>query len=186
MHDGPVIREMTVADCPGVAEVRTAGWRHAYRGLMPQAYLDRMDPVAAAERHRELLEGAGPGVVNLVAEREGRVVGWACLGPHRGDEAGWELYTLYVDPVHHRAGLGGALLLGCLPAEGDTYLWVVRDNTPARLFYERHGFAPDGAEEPFTVDGVDVPEVRYVRPAPSAGPPAPAPAASAASSPPSA
>jgi RimJ/RimL family protein N-acetyltransferase len=43
------------------------------------------------------------------------------------------------------------------------YLWVLRDNTGARRFYERAGFAADGAEEPFEVDGVEVPEVRYVR-----------------------
>ncbi|WP_448316505.1 N-acetyltransferase family protein [Streptomyces sp. CO7] len=159
-----MIREMTADDCARVAEVRIAGWRHAYTGLMPQAYLDRMDPVSAAEHHRTLLEGAGPGVVNLVAERDGQVAGWACLGPNRDPEPGWELYTLYVDPAHHRAGLGTALLRACLPAQGDTYLWVVRDNASARAFYERHGFAPDGVEEPYTVDGVDVPEVRYVRP----------------------
>jgi GNAT superfamily N-acetyltransferase len=166
-----MVREMKVTDCARVAEIRIAGWRHAYRGLMPQAYLDGMDPAAATKRHRELLTGAGPGVVNLVAEHDGRVAGWACLGPDRdagpGIEPRSELYALYVDPTHHRAGLGTALLLRCLPAEGDTCLWVVRGNATARRFYERHGFAPDGAEEPFTVGGVEVPEVRYVRRAPS-------------------
>lgn len=46
----------------------------------------------------------------------------------------------------------------------DLSLWVLKENAPARRFYERAGFAPDGAEEPFQVGGVLVPEVRYVRP----------------------
>lgn len=42
-------------------------------------------------------------------------------------------------------------------------LWVLKGNARARRFYERAGFRPDGAEEPFEVEGVAVPEVRYVR-----------------------
>jgi RimJ/RimL family protein N-acetyltransferase len=43
------------------------------------------------------------------------------------------------------------------------HLWVVAGNARARSFYERAGFAPDGAEEPYEVAGVPVPEVRYAR-----------------------
>ncbi|MDH6223755.1 GNAT superfamily N-acetyltransferase [Streptomyces sp. MJP52] len=165
-----MIREMRVADCDRVAEIRVAGWRHAYRGLVPQPYLDRMDPVAAARWHRELLTGAGPGVVNLVAEHDGRVAGWACLGPNRGPEPGSELYALYVDPDRHRTGLGSALLRRCLPAGETVHVWVVSGNVPALRFYAHHGFAPDGAREPFAVDGVEVPEVRYVLSSPGVSP----------------
>ena len=42
-------------------------------------------------------------------------------------------------------------------------LWVLKGNDRARRFYQRAGFTADGAEEPFDVDGVAVPEVRYVR-----------------------
>ena len=43
------------------------------------------------------------------------------------------------------------------------FLWVLKGNARARRFYVRAGFRADGAEEPFEVDGVGVPEVRYVR-----------------------
>ncbi|NUL25824.1 hypothetical protein HRW17_26205, partial [Streptomyces lunaelactis] len=46
---------------------------------------------------------------------------------------------------------------------GGMLLWVLKENDRARRFYEKAGFAPDGAEEPFEVDGVAVPEVRYAR-----------------------
>jgi ribosomal protein S18 acetylase RimI-like enzyme len=43
------------------------------------------------------------------------------------------------------------------------FLWVLRDNTRARRFYERYGFHADGVEEPFHVAGAAVPEVRYAK-----------------------
>ncbi|MGW3284977.1 N-acetyltransferase family protein [Streptomyces sp. NPDC001002] len=162
---------MTLADCDPVAEIRVRGWRSAYRGLIPQSYLDAMSVPKDADRQRaRLLQGDGT-VVNVVAEQDGKVVGWACHGPYRDGEVpagGVELYAIYVDPDHQGTGAGRALLdesvRRCVAA-GDKrmYLWVLEGNAPARRFYERAGFRADGTEEPFEVDGVEVPEVRYAR-----------------------
>ncbi|WP_208036863.1 GNAT family N-acetyltransferase [Streptomyces cyanogenus] len=160
---------MTLADCDRVAEIRVRGWQHAYRGLAPQAYLDGLSVAADAERRRAGFSQGTASVVNLVAERDGTVLGWAAYGPYRDGGAHTgdaELYAIYVDPAHLGAGIGRALLaasLGRCPATARMLLWVLKENAPARRFYERAGFRPDGAEEPFEVDGVSVPEVRYVR-----------------------
>lgn len=169
---GYVLRPMTPADCDGVAEIRIGGWRHAYRGLMPQSYLDGLDIVADAERHRtRLLRGDGS-VVNLVAETDGgALAGWAAFGPYRDGgtrTADAELYALYLPPERIGQGVGRALLTeavrrGTAAGHARMYLWVLKHNTRARRFYERAGFGADGAEEPFEVDGVEVPEVRYAR-----------------------
>ncbi|MFI5975636.1 GNAT family N-acetyltransferase [Streptomyces sp. NPDC051452] len=163
------IRPMTVADCDRVAEIRTGGWRHAYRGLIPQPFLDGLSARADAERRRAGFGRGDGSVVNLVAERAGEVVGWAAHGPSRDGEehAGEaELYAIYVDPARLGHGIGRALLAEttkrCAPCPR-LRLWVVRDNAPARRFYERAGFRPDGAEEPFEAGGALVPEVRYVK-----------------------
>ncbi|MFJ4332909.1 MULTISPECIES: GNAT family N-acetyltransferase [unclassified Streptomyces] len=170
---GVRVREMVVTDCDRVSLIRVRGWQSAYRGLMPQPHLDAMDPAADAERRRALFARAPEGVVNLVAEDEGgEVVGWACHGPYRDGEqrtADAELYAVYVDPARLGAGIGRALLeesvRRCETAgHPRMLLWVLEGNTRARRFYERAGFCPDGAEEPFEVDGVPVPEVRYARP----------------------
>ncbi|MFF4470773.1 GNAT family N-acetyltransferase [Streptomyces sp. NPDC001599] len=166
------VREMALADCDQVSGIRVRGWQSAYRGLMPQPYLDAMDPAADAERRRSLFARPPQGLVNLVAEDEaGEVVGWACHGPYRDGEARTadaELYALYVDTARFGAGIGRALVgesvRRCRAAgHARMLLWVLRDNTRARRFYERAGFRPDGAEEPFEVEGVAVPEVRYAR-----------------------
>ncbi|GAA3503728.1 GNAT family N-acetyltransferase [Streptomyces prasinosporus] len=165
------IRAMTADDCDRVAEIRVRGWQHAYRGLVPQSYLDGLDVAADAERHRaRLLHGDGD-VVNLVAGTGGGLVGWAAFGPYRDGGARTgdaELYALYLHPRSLGRGVGRALLAEAVrrcSAAGRPrmYLWVIEGNTRARRFYERAGFAADGGEEPFEVDGVAVPEVRYAK-----------------------
>ncbi|WLW51139.1 GNAT family N-acetyltransferase [Streptomyces sp. YU58] len=171
MDDPPLIRGMTLADCDRVAEIRVRGWQSAYRGLVPRSFLDSMSVPEEVERSRFRFSTAGSGVVNLVAERAGEVVGWACHGPYREGELlteDAELYAVYVDTRHVGDGVGHALLQESLGRCTDAghprmLLWVIRGNARARRFYERQGFRPDGTEEPFEVDGVPVPEVRYAR-----------------------
>ncbi|MEU9287003.1 GNAT family N-acetyltransferase [Streptomyces sp. NPDC048275] len=170
MDDRTRIREMTLADCDRVAEIRVRGWQTAYQGLLPQPYLDALSVEQDAARQRMLFTHGGA-VVNLVAERAGEVVGWACHGPYRDGEVHTEdaeLYAVYVHPDRVGDGVGRALLRESVGRCADAghermLLWVLRENAGARRFYERAGFGPDGAEEPFDVDGAVVPEVRYVR-----------------------
>lgn len=166
------MREMTVTDCNRIAEIRVRGWQSAYRGLIPQDYLDGFDIGKEAERRRAVFLRAPDGVENLVAEdASGTVVGWACHGPYREGErltADAELYALYVDPRCLGAGFGRALIgesvRRCSVAgQPRMFLWVLAGNARARRFYERAGFYADGAEEPFEVAGAAVPEVRYAR-----------------------
>ncbi|WP_171168518.1 GNAT family N-acetyltransferase [Streptomyces sp. I05A-00742] len=165
------IRKMTDADVDAVAAIRVAGWRAAYRGLVPRTYLDAMDPVADAARHRARRATPGSPSVDLVATASDEVVGWACFGPYREDDlpapAG-ELYALYVRPALIGTGVGRSLCAAAMEGareRGDARmaLWVLKDNARARRFYGRAGFVPDGAETTDPMDGVPVTEVRYVR-----------------------
>ncbi|WP_406452413.1 GNAT family N-acetyltransferase [Streptomyces sp. NBC_01622] len=165
------IRPMVLADCDRVSEIRVLGWQFAYRGLMPQSFLDALSAKDDAERRRAHFAQGDGSVVNLVAQRSEETVGWAALGPYRDGEVRTgeaELYAIYLDPRHLNTGAGRALmqeaLRRCAALGHDrVYLWVVRGNARARRFYERAGFRADGAEEPYEVDGVLVPEIRYVR-----------------------
>ncbi|MFF7971518.1 GNAT family N-acetyltransferase [Streptomyces sp. NPDC007905] len=165
----PHIRPMSLVDCDRVSEIRIRGRQHAYKGLMPQPYLDALSVARDAERRRTWFAQGDGAVVNLVAERDGEVVGWAAHGPYRDGEVRTgdaELYAIYVDPVHLGGGIGRALLAESVERCSRyprMFLWVLKENRRARLFYERAGFRADGTEEPFDVDGVPVPEVRYAR-----------------------
>ena len=115
-------------------------------------------------------------------EHHGRsgIVGYAAFGPETdvlgapwphplstdGEERRVaELYALYVRPAWWSTGTGRALMdrvLARSVAAGysSVTLWVLRDNRRARRFYERAGFAPDGATNVLTGLG-DVLELRY-------------------------
>lgn len=93
-----------------------------------------------------------PGRV-FVAEREGRIVGFAFAGSAQHPDAkknieparDLHLFSLYLLDEEHGAGTGHALLeatIGQEPAQ----LWVISANDRARRFYERHGFRADGHE----------------------------------------
>ncbi|MFK0121495.1 GNAT family N-acetyltransferase [Streptomyces sp. NPDC090994] len=163
---------MTLADCERVAEIRVRGRQHAYRGPIPQAYLDGLS-VAEHTEHRRAHSAATPAdVTNLVArDDDGTVVGRGCHGPYRDGEtrtADAELYALCVDPRHLGCGVGRSLLGEPVRRRAAAryprmLLWVLRGDTRARRFHERAGFRADGGAEPFEVAGIAVPEVRYAR-----------------------
>ncbi|MFI0977000.1 GNAT family N-acetyltransferase [Streptomyces sp. NPDC021093] len=170
------LRPMTLADCGAVAACRVLGWQHAYGGQVPQSYLDAMNIPDDTEIRRKHFTTAGPDVINLVAERTGRVVGWACFGPYRETEGAEphstpdrptaELYTLYVHPDHLSTGTGRALLAECAGRARTAgfaamSIWVLSTNDRARRFYERAGFTCDGTEEPFELGGATLHDVRY-------------------------
>jgi len=78
-----------------------------------------------------------------------------------------ELYTLYVAPAHWSTGAGRALTnaaLDGLRAAGyrRVVLWTLTENARARRFYDKAGFAPDGATNILAGLG-DVEELRYAR-----------------------
>ncbi|MFF2806474.1 GNAT family N-acetyltransferase [Streptomyces sp. NPDC058000] len=187
---------MTEGDVDAVSAVRVRGWQAAYQGLMPQAYLDAMSVAEDARQRREWFARRRPEMWELVAERAGEVIGWLAGGPARdadltrepvpaqgtelsaeerelpdGGRPAAELMALYVAPALLGTGIGRALLTaGTARARdhgyGALYLWVVHGNARAQRFYERAGFAPDGAQEAYDVGGWRVPEVRYRRPLP--------------------
>lgn len=168
------VRGMGEADVEAVSGIRVRGWRAAYAGIVPQAYLDAMSVERDAAGRRELFARPGRTSRDLVAQDVdgGGPVGWLCYGPFRGEievagRAG-EVYALYVDPELTGRGVGRALLDAAHAAMRDegyaaSALWVLRDNHGARRFYARSGYTPDGATQDDPYDTATLTEVRYVR-----------------------
>jgi ribosomal protein S18 acetylase RimI-like enzyme len=94
------------------------------------------------------------------------VVGFISVGASRDNEAGGELFAIYVDPDHWGSGVGRELMAAGEErlrelGHTDVFLWVLEDNPRARRFYERAGWYDDGGRRQVTFLGVDAPEVRY-------------------------
>ena len=147
-----------VDDASAIATIHVRAWLAAFRGLLPDYVLDEISDEHATGLWADLIAGGLHGFT-LVAEDDA-VTGFCSVStPSRDDDATprtAEIGTLYVDPDRWRSGAGRALLERALDTLGTDWdevtLWVLRDNTDARAFYERFGFAPDGAQKRFRPD----------------------------------
>jgi ribosomal protein S18 acetylase RimI-like enzyme len=149
-----VVREATVEDAHGIAEVHVCAWRAAYRGLLSDQELEGLSVDRRAERWTTLLAERDASSFTLVAEQADEVVGFcSVVAPARDDDLGrraCEVAAIYVSPARWRSRLGSALLDAAVRRLDDgrwdeATLWVLQDNPQARRFYAKHGFAPDGA-----------------------------------------
>ena len=163
------IRPMAVEDTPRVGEIHVSAWQAAYRGAMPDGFLDGLRAEDRAELWRRGVDEGWPGQRDVV-EVDGRVAGFAAYGPANdsGDARLGQLYAINFDPEYWRQGLGRRLIrhvtselarLGFARA----VLWVEATNDRARFFYEVEGWHFDGTEQTDTIDNVAVDEVRYAR-----------------------
>ena len=159
------MRAAGVADAAAIARVHVATWRTAYRGLLPDDFLDSLSEPGYEARWAGTI--GNPAVRVYVAEEGEAVVGFASGGRERAGERGFsgELYALYVLEEAQRHGHGRQLVRAVV--EGlremrlrDMIVWVLRDNPGARRFYERLGgiFV---REQPITIGSTVLQEVSY-------------------------
>jgi GNAT superfamily N-acetyltransferase len=157
------VRQAVSADARAIETIRVKGWRTAYRGVFPAVELDAMPIDETRWLHR--LNEPPPGWSIVVAEHEGKLVGFAATGPSRDEQGIGELYAIYVAPDEWSRGAGRALIAEAEDALRVKYdeatLWVLEQNPRARRFYELGGWSLDGARKAEERWGVRAPEVRY-------------------------
>ena len=145
-----------------VSRVYEISWKYAYRGIVPQSYLDSIPSGRWANRIDQL------GFHNLVLLEDGLLIGTAAYCGARTEEfAGYgELVSLYLLPEYIGKGYGRSLLnasLQGLAAIGfrDVYLWVLERNRHARRFYEEFGFTNAGIYLDSEISGKSLCEIQY-------------------------
>lgn len=164
-----LVREATPDDAEPIAAVHIASWREAYAGVLPDAFLDGLDVAERADEWREILTDTPRGMSIWVAEDEGRVVGFASLGPSRDEDAErttLEIYTIYLEPSAWGHGIARELMrtvLAEVPEGAPVTLWSLDSNARANHFYRRNGFVRDGVEKVEQIGGQYYTEVRHRR-----------------------
>ncbi len=170
------VRVAEPADAAALGRVHVRAWQATYRGIMPDEFLDGLDPDERGKMWARFL-GSPPTGSRLVicAEPGADPVGFALVGPARdgsGDVAEQpglgQLYAINLDPDAWGLGLGRALLAAAtteLSRLGfhEAILWVATGNTRARRFYEVAGWQADGAQQQEDSLGPMVKEARYRR-----------------------
>lgn len=164
------VRPVVVADIPAVARLHVAVWQAAYRGLLPDAFLDAISVERREAMWRRTVEALDSPA--LVAEYAGSIAGFLLGGPARDEDVAQkltgEIYAIYVAPACWNTGAGAQLMrkgLAILYEQGyqEVTLWVLRANERARHFYEHMGFQTDGGAKVDERFGVTFDEIRYRR-----------------------
>lgn len=163
-----VLWPATLADAQLIARMHAQSWASAYRGILPEDFLDR-EVSADREKHwlarfEELANDAGE---VLVAFQDDQPIGFVCLiAP---DENGSVLVdNLHALPGARGSGLGTAMLGFAKKWARDRsatslHLFVLEPNLAAIGFYESRGWRLAGRKDD-TMGGIDITALRYALP----------------------
>ena len=163
-----VIRPASAEDAHGIARVHISSWQDAYRGVVPQSYLDQLSVASREQRWVDIL--GQDSSETLVADSAGDVVGFVSYGHARDKHAPsnvGEIYAIYVASSHRSAGVGLSLWEAASRRLRElsfttVVVWVLEANDKAIRFYQRLGFAfSRDSEITVEIGGEKLPEVRY-------------------------
>jgi ribosomal protein S18 acetylase RimI-like enzyme len=170
---GVRIRRAEETEAGALAGLHIRAWQWAYRSQIPDSYLDRLaDNLGRrTEQWKRILFRRSEQRV-WVADADRQIVGFAHTahpgpGPDPGPNAA-EIGSIYLDFEWAGKGVGRVLFAQAvedlrLRGYDTAILWVLESNERARRFYERAGFAPDGAIKVEPREGFELREVRYRR-----------------------
>ena len=176
--DAATVREARPEDATAISRLHVEAWRWAYAEIMPPGHLASLDPKPRQAMWASRLataEGRARVAVAHVGEELAGFVSWGRYRPDGhgdgtdlGDAVG-EVQAIYLGRRHQGRGIGRALLARAVDGltaagHGEAKLWVLEDNTLARRFYERQGWATDGARAVEDFAGRPLVELRYGRP----------------------
>ena len=165
-------RRANPSDARTLAAMHVAAWHETYPGLVPDVMLAAVTVEARISMWEHILSdpSAGHRTRAWIVERAGSIVGFGSCGVQRTaglSEQGFdgEIGAVYVLRSAQREGIGTALMRTMARDLQDhghraAGLWVLRENRPARRFYERLGGAAVMEREDHRADGV-LTEVAY-------------------------
>lgn len=165
-----IIRNATPDDAIDIAQIHVKTWQCAYRGQVPDSFLDAMSVQKRKEKWQAALEHPEKGEYVLIAEADGKTVGWCTGGASRDEDADpdtGELQGIYIHSEYLGKGVGTALMEYLFRLlRKDRYkratLWVLDTNKKARDFYEKRGWTIEGKTKIVPREGFELHEVRYV------------------------
>lgn len=129
-------------DAPVVADLHVKSWQSAYRGILPDSYLDGELAREKADHWRSMLAAPPDGACVLIGFDDARAIGFVAAYPEPPDGA--LIDNLHVLPDARRQGAGRMLMqrvAARLLEDGvrEAWLTVYEANEPAIAFYRRMG-----------------------------------------------
>lgn len=158
----------TSRDIKSIAELHAASWRIAYRGMLPDDYLDQhvvADRIAVWTARFDSVPPDRRLVLKAVSDQA--LLGFVCVLLDAEPRWGARLDNLHVSPELKGTGIGHVLFnaardwIAHVSPGTAMHLWCVERNLGARHFYDRQGGkVVETATRPVAQD-LSVPELRY-------------------------
>ena len=163
--DFKIKRITSEAELNGASKVFQETWQNAYKNILPANELAKIKPnmwvnrLSRKDRRNLITVNTDNQVLGVVSygnlRKKGQIV----------SDCG-ELMAIYVLPNFQDFGIGSELLKS---AENDLVkmnfmqaaLWVLKDNTVARKFYEQHGWKLNDVTQEAEILGKNVELVEY-------------------------
>ena len=154
-----ITRRAVPEDAATIATIHIAAWRHAYKGIIDQPFLDKLSSEydQRVSRWQNILANNARTVFLAIAG--GKPAGFASVVGSRDascpDDA--ELAAIYLSPGFIGQGVGSALLKATqeeAKQQGFCSMFAValKDNSLGRSFYERTNATPvPNSESPLTI-----------------------------------
>ena len=157
------IRYITATDDRlAIRKVYEESWKYAYKGIIPQDYLDSI-PEGRWASHIEQADRK-----NLVMIQDGIIIGTSGFSKSRMVEMNGfgEIISLYFLPEYIGKGYGRLLLQAAVSelkkmGFDKVFLWVLEGNQNARHFYEKCDFVQTERCLFSDIGGKELKEVQY-------------------------
>ncbi len=151
-------------DRTAISRIYEESWRAAYRGIVPQEYLDGIPE----GNWNSFFDTAG--IETLLMLDGCRFIGTASYCQSRFGQAGnvGEVVSIYLLPRYMGKGCGKMLFRAVIDelekmGYDEISLWVLEENRRAREFYEKMGFHSSGQYMVDSIGGKAVKEIQYCR-----------------------
>lgn len=160
------IRKAVPDDAYDYSDAHIASWRYAYKGIVPDDYLDGLSVETRAESFRQSFAESS-NILYLCAVYNDKIIGTLIINPSRDKDlpdAG-EVSAIYLRPEYIGTGFGHKMMdyaVETLQQQGfnTMIVWALEDNTRACRFYEKCGYVADGAKKEINI-GKPLTEIRF-------------------------
>ncbi len=161
------IRKAEPKDAKKLAQIHIDSWKVAYRGLVPDNILEKLNYDKRKIGFKEALEKELE--ETYIAEDKNEFFGFVTIGKCRDEDLDCssvaELWGIYLDPKCWRRGIGSSLFSFVedkFISRGyhEYVLWAFEGNICGDLFYRAMGHIPDGARKVLR-RGKDLNVIRY-------------------------
>lgn len=151
-------------DINEICNVYLQSWKVAYKGIIPQHYLDH---ICKEQWYRSLQNDSRKSIVML---ENNKIIGTSSYSFSRDEDRKeyGEIISIYILPEYCHKGYGKYLLNASINGLRNmgfshVFLWVLEGNDIARAFYQKNGFTYDNTIKQCLFAGTILNELRYVK-----------------------